>query len=271
MTDAEARAFIKIMFETYKDRKEKKYRHADNIRLASLIIDAYVKYVKKPKFSIIVNQYKKKYIHNEARVENNATIEEKEGLGLVYDYISEFDFEKDNYNIFTTSLIIHGKLYSRCPYSSFGGKLRDVAAYLEDTNMEVASPEEARKYFNSLINESNNIFIPLYNGSIIDYIDNCVVETVKLIKLQPFCDGNKRTFRAVLNLLLKKVNIPPIYIEKHERTIYKVALLEAIEKNNYEKIINFYHFKICDSIMNLDINSSMINDLDNNKTLKKRL
>ena len=268
MTDKEARAFIQILFDAYKERKN--YKHRDNTRFTVLIIDAYIKYVKKPKFSIIVDQYKKEYIHNEARVENNATIEEKEGLGVVYDFISDFDFEKEHYNTFTTSLLIHSKLFSKCPYSSFGGKLRDTDAYLEDTNIELLSPEETRKQFNSLIQKSDEIFIPLYEGNIIKYINNCICKTVDLIKLQPFSDGNKRTFRAILNLLLKRINIPPIYIEKYERPAYKEALLEAIEKNNYEKIINFYHFKICDAIMNLDINNSMINDLDNNKTLKKR-
>ena len=259
MTDKEARNLIQIIFDTYKERN----KQTDNRKFANLIINAYVKYVKKPKFSIIVDKYKNEYIHNESRVENNSTPEEKEGLGIVYDFISDFNFETDNYNIFVTSLIIHSKLYSKCPYSSFGGKLRDTNAYLEDTNIELLSPEETRKKFNNMIQKSDNIFIPLNEGNIIKYIDDCIKTTIDLIKLQPFCDGNKRTFRAILNLLLKKINIPPIYIEKYERLIYKEALLEAIEKNNYEKIINFYHFKICDSIMNLDINNSMIKDEEN--------
>ena len=267
MTDKEARAFIQILFDAYKERKNYK----ENKRFTILIIDAYIKYVKKPKFNIIYNQYKNEYIHNESRIENNTTPEEKAGLGVVYDFISDFDFEKDNYNIFVTSLMIHSKLYSKCPYSNFGGRLRDTNAYLEGTNIELLNPEETRKKFNSMIQKSDEIFTPLHEGNIIKYINNCICETVDLIKLQPFCDGNKRTFRAILNLLLKKINIPPIYIEKHERPAYKKALLEAIENNNYEKIINFYHFKICDSIITLDINNSMIHDdiNINNKTYKK--
>lgn len=261
MTDKEARAYIQIMFNTY---KEKNFKNKENKKFAILIIDAYINYVKKPKFSIIVDKYKEEYIHNEARVEKNTKKEEKEGLGIVYDYISNFNFEKDNFNIFTTSLILHSKLYSKCPNPSFGGKLRDINAYLEGTNIELLNPEETRRIFNSMIQTSNNIFISLNEGNILKYIDDCIITTTNLIKLQPFCDGNKRTFRAILNLLLKKINIPPIYIEKYERPIYKEALLEAIEKNNYEKIIGFYHFKICDSIMKLDIKKSMIT-VDENK------
>lgn len=260
MTDKEAREFIQIIFDEYKNKREKCYNCIDNSQCTNAIINAYIMYVKKPKFSIIVDKYKKEYIHNEARVENNTTKEEKKGLGSVYDYISEFDWNKDQFNIFITSLRIHSRLYSFCPYKEFGGKLRDKIAFLEDTNIEVIDADTARKYFNSLITKSDNIFIPLHNGNIIEYINKCIYETVNLIKIQPFNDGNKRTFRAILNLLLKRINIPPIYIEKHERPIYKKALLEAMKNNDYTKIIGFYHFKICDSIMNLDINNSMIND-----------
>ena len=33
-----------------------------------------------------------------------------------------------------------------------------------------------------------------------------------------------------------------------------------MKSGNYEAIINFYYYKICDSIMNLDVNNSLIKD-----------
>ena len=151
-------------------------------------------------------------------------------------------------------------LYSKCPYSSFGGKLRDNTAYLEDTNIEVMDCESAKRYFNSLILNSDKIFNRLSENDVLGYINDCIIQTVDLIRAQPFADGNKRTFRAILNLLLKKINIPPIYIEKYERGVYKKVLIEAMKSGNYEAIINFYYYKICDSIMNLDVNNSLIKD-----------
>lgn len=260
MSDYDAREYIQLIFDCYKKRKIEHRLYEDNNFVTSSIISAYIKYVEKPKFSIIVDQYKKSYIHNESRVENNSSLEEKLGLGIVYDYINSFDFERDNFNIFVTSLNIHCKLYSQCPYSSFGGKLRDTTAYLEDTNIEVMDPSSAKKYFNDLIQKSDNIFLKLNNNDILGYINDCIIQTVDLIKVQPFTDGNKRTFRAILNLLFKKINIPPIYIEKHERGIYKKALIEAMKNMNYSNIINFYYYKICDSIITLDINNSLIVD-----------
>lgn len=267
MSDEQAREYIQLLFEAYKKRKTNQHSYKDDIYATKAIVEAYIKFVKKPKFSIIVDAYKKEYIHNESRVEKNISEEEKKGLGIIYDYIDSFDFSKDKFNIFTCSMTIHGKLYSQCPFSSFGGKLRTTTVFLEDTNIEIIDPESARAYFNSLIPKSDELF--MNNDDIISYINTCIVETVKLIKIQPFEDGNKRTFRAVLNLLLKKLNIPPIYIEKYERETYKKVLIEAIKNDNYDPIIRFYYYKICDSIMTLDINKSLI--MDKNESYQKKI
>ena len=111
-----------------------------------------------------------------------------------------------------------------------------------------------------LILNSDKIFNRLSENDVLGYINDCIIQTVDLIRAQPFADGNKRTFRAILNLLLKKINISPIYIEKYERGVYKKVLIEAMKSGNYEAIINFYYYKICDSIMNLDVNNSLIKD-----------
>jgi len=91
--------------------------------------------------------------------------------------------------------------------------------------------------------------------NIFDYILESIQLAVDLIKLQPFNDGNKRTFRAILNLLLKQAGIPPIYIRKEERNVYKDELLKAICEKDYEGINKFYLYKIADSIVSLDIYS----------------
>ena len=262
MNDIDAREYIKIIFDCYKQRKIEHQLYESNNFATSAIIKAYLRYVEKPEFDIIVDEYKKIYIHNESRVEKNDTLCEKKGLGLVYDYINSFDFDKDDFNLFVTSLRIHSKLYSACPCSSFGGKLRDSTVYLEDTNIEVMDYKSAQRYFNSLILNSDKIFDKYHDNNLLGYIDDCIVQIVDLIKAQPFADGNKRTFRAVLNLLLKRINIPPIYIEKYERDVYKSALIESMKTGDYKSIIYFYYYKICDSIMNLDINNSQVNNSD---------
>jgi Fic family protein len=121
----------------------------------------------------------------------------------------------------------------------------------------------AQKEFNSLIPISDSIFELLNieaGRGYFNYIDDCIIMSTQLIEMQPFQDGNKRVFRALLNLLFKKINIPPIFILEEEKDVYKSALLAAIKDKDYTKIINFYYYKICDAIVSLDINHSVIKD-----------
>lgn len=253
----ETRQFFKDMEQGYNRRRKTNDLSIDMLKG---VIQSYFLYVQKPEFSVLVDEYKGKYIYNESRVEKNVTKEEQFGLGEIYDYINSFDFDKDHFNIFTTSMILHMKLYSKCLGKEFGGKLRDTTAFLYDSNLEVMDPVQAQKVFNAFIPESDKIFEPLQNNDLFGYIDNCIKLDVELIKIQPFADGNKRTFRALLNLLFKKIEIPPIYIETKERRKYKDCLLRAMRYGDYEKIIHFYYLKICDEIVKLDLELSEITD-----------
>lgn len=258
MDDSGAREFIIEMFKGYKARKENNNLFSSDDIIPQKIIEVYYNFVEKPAFSNLVNEYKKRYIYNESRVETNTSPEEQKGLGVIYDYLGDFDFKTDKFNIFVCSLLIHQKLYSKCPGSSFGGKLRDSQAVLNDLNIEVMSADEAKKYISSFINNSDFIFEPLETCDIFKYINQCIVIITNLIKAQPFADGNKRTFRALLNLMLKKISIPPIYIEVFEREEYSKALIKAMQEEDYSKIIRFYYYKICDSISELDVKKSVI-------------
>ena len=259
MNTKETREYISLLFEGYKKRKleNRLYKHEDIV--PKIIITGYINLVEKPEFSDLIDNYKRQYIFCESRVEENIEPELQEGLGLVYDYICDFNFETDKFNVFSTSLLIHSKLYSKCTDKSFGGLLRNHTAYLTDVNIEVPEPEEAKRIFNSYIPKGDFLAKEFNNKSIFEYIKDCIKLNVELIKLQPFNDGNKRTFRALTNLLLKRLSIPPIYIEIHERDEYKKALIKAMKNensNSYDDLIQFYYYKICDAIVTLDIKSS---------------
>ena len=142
--------------------------------------------------------------------------------------------------------------------SKIGGQLRnknDDEVRLNKVDIDIPRPEEALRIMNEYLNkekieEFNNM---IKNDDIIEYISYCVKETTKLIKTQPFFDGNKRTFRSLLNLMFKAKRLPPVYIRTAERDSYKKALYNAMKYENYSYIIGFYLFKICDSIYELDV------------------
>lgn len=255
------------LIKLYELKKKNGLTKNEEILFLKTLIKKYHSFDKKKIYDEIVKEYKIRYIYNESKVEGNITPEEQLGIGEVYDYIQQFDFKKDYFNIFVTSLVIHQKLYSKCIGSGFGGQLRDSTACLYDTNIEVMDSLEAKKYFNSFINNSDFIFEPLKNNDILTYIEKCVNLTTELIKIQPFADGNKRTFRSLLNLLLKKITLPPIYIDIHDRKEYKTNLLSAMINDEYDELYNFYYKRIEESIIELDANNNLFlsDKLDNQK------
>lgn len=139
----------------------------------------------------------------------------------------------------------------------FGGRFRTENVRLAKADYDVPSPKEAISFINSFLNPEKEEEFSNYlnNKDVFEYIDYCVKTVVDLIKYQPFQDGNKRTFRSLLNLMFKKRNLPPVYITPNEREEYKDALLKAIIEEDYSDIIGFYYYKICDSIYELNIKS----------------
>lgn len=253
MNNKEIREFICQVFEGYRKRKKENNLYNLDTKIPENIISTYYFYNEKTEFGEIVEQFKQKYIYNESRVERNITMEETAGMSEVYDYINNFDFTKEKFNIFIQALCIHQKLYSKCIDTSFGGRLRETEAYLFDTNMDVLPPKDAIKFFQKFLGESDKIMKDLKNKDVIEYINECVKITTELIKAQPFADGNKRTFRALLNLMFKGRGLPPVYINVDERDEYKVALLKAMINDDYSSLNKFYYYKVCDSIYELDI------------------
>ena len=138
--------------------------------------------------------------------------------------------------------------------SSFGGSLRNGTVVMDGFDVAIPDAMDACRMFNEYLKPEK---IQEYedaknNEDIFKYIDYCVKTTADLIALQPFADGNKRTFRTLLNLMFKKRNLPPVYIVRKERKAYHDALEKAVCYKDYEDLCTFYYFKICDSIFNLD-------------------
>ena len=259
MSDEQATEYINMLLEDYEKRKKENRLYQTNDPIPKIIIRSYYECVESPDFETLLKHFRRKYILNENKVESVHAKEEREGLRLAYEYIQNFNDIK-NLNIYTL-LKIHEILYSKVPYPEFGGKFRVEPARIDGSFQDVLPhefiPREISKlYFpvQELIKEADEIRKKHDVEHIIQFIDKCVQLKCILIKIHPFKDGNGRSIRAFINLLFKIANIPLVYIRNKEKQEYNDAINLANNEGNYENIKTFYYYKVCDSIIELDIN-----------------
>ena len=72
----------------------------------------------------------------------------------------------------------------------------------------------------------------------------------KLVSIHPFVDGNGRTARLLMNLLLMQVGFPPAIVRKEDRSVY----INSLEKGQTKDDLSDYHNLMLEAIdRSLDI------------------
>lgn len=215
----------------------------------------------------VYKNFKMKYILSENELEgvpvsksevkclvlNNPVAHTKEeviGLADVYEHINNYSFENNtNFTIYEL-LQIHSILFSHTPFPEYAGRYRNSAARILGSRVDLAEYTDipmcmlsASYDFNDIINKKNDLDA---------YIRSAIKLHAKLIKIHPFSDGNGRSTRALLNLLMKYVGLPPTYVKLEEKDKYCEALDDAIIENNAKKLEQFFLFKLANAIIEND-------------------
>ncbi len=265
------------MFLGYKYRKEHDilYQVDGNIPL-NLIKIYYSKKYKRSDLDVLKKSFINKYIKSESEFEEVHDKDEILGLAEMYEYahcISSSDF-----NVFNLASL-HKKLYSKCPYPEVGGNIRTRNAVLSGGGFNGDISDYRDIYFDLLKLEDvvpmlMDIAKEMRNSGdysqIVPFIEECVKLKSKLIMIHPFDDGNGRTIRCFINRILEEAGIPPIYVKKNEREEYLLAMNKANNDNDYSDLTTFYLYKICDSIIELDINDKVKEERKNSYFVKKK-
>lgn len=277
--EIDVKTIIEIVFNEYKAKKKAhSIYNADDFIPQNLIKLYYSRDGEHSDFKDIVSNFKEKYLNQESKLEGVHTKEEVEGLGVVYDYIRGDDWQHCA-NIYII-LQLHSLLFSKTPYPEAGGKLRNSDCYIMNYPVNTLP-------YNQICSEIASLYTPFgelikkgidlgmnntlsNEDNLIEYINECLKLKCRLIEIHPFFDGNGRTMRALVNLLFKLAGLPPVYVKASEKKKYIEAMDKAVAENNYHYINKFYYYKICDSILELDVNKRIRKDKKLTKIRKKQ-
>lgn len=255
---------IQEMFMGYKQRKQRRQLYSDDNTIPTTLISMYYELGDRCNFETLKNSFVSRYIKNESKLEGVHSPAEIEGLREMYGYIHSSDIDY-MFNVFTLKEL-HEKLYSKTEYPYFGGNFRRSDAYIKGFPSDLVSYPYIFRELDKLDPEVLYLkeIAPFVKDSqdaefLLEYLDRCVVLGCELIRIHPFGDGNGRSVRGFINKLLEDAGLPPVYITLPEKEEYHEAMGKAIGEGDYSVIKNFYRYKICDSIVELDINRRIRN------------
>jgi len=101
--------------------------------------------------------------------------------------------------------------------------------------------------------EMNNLAYEIENNKKFDIIELAAYAHHELVRIHPFIDGNGRTARLLMNLVLMRDSYPPIVILNKERKRY----FDTLEKAHFGNLKDFFNFiaRAVERSLNLYLNA----------------
>ena len=144
------------------------------------------------------------------------------------DYL--FSIINENYVLRSIDILsLHG-LVLRSIEDDFAGRLRNGGVRISGANFIPPNANKVSDLLDELIDFINT------NSLNLNDIELATIFHHKLVWIHPFFDGNGRTVRLSMNLLLMRCGFPPAIILKNDRKKYYEALNQA-NNGNYQKLI----------------------------------
>ncbi len=144
------------------------------------------------------------------------------------DYL--FSIINDDYILRSIDILsLHG-LVLRSIEDDFAGRLRNGGVRISGANFVPPNANKVSDLLDELIDFVNT------NPLELNDIELATIFHHKLVWIHPFFDGNGRTVRLSMNLLLMRCGFPPAIILKNDRKKYYEALNQA-NNGNYQKLM----------------------------------
>ncbi len=148
-------------------------------------------------------------------------IQEAVNHAAAYDYVKELAKTKPERMALTQSdvLDIHRHILKNIDDTN-AGRYRSVAVRITGANVILPNPLN--------VPELMDTFFAWLTGARTDHIATIAADAhFKYVSIHPHTDGNGRTARLLMNLLLMQVGLPPAVIHKEDRRKYLTSLEKA--------------------------------------------
>lgn len=260
MIDKERYCSIVERFLAYKYRKENNILYSDDLTIPEQLVEDY--FDLKKSYNLNDKEFIRKYVENELNFEEIDHCDtQKKGMKSLYKFLVNEDIEQLN---FYTLKLFHKKLFEYEKYSEYAGEFRKAPAYLKGDPTNLVAWENIYRealYLNKRISvmheRAKKIKEEKETEEVLSFIYDTVNLSADMLLVHPFVDGNGRTVRALTNKLFIDAGIPPVYVTPKEKHEYIKALVNGRETNDYSELYGFYLYKICDSIVILDIDKEI--------------
>ncbi|WP_333693802.1 Fic family protein [Flavobacterium sp.] len=168
------------------------------------------------------------------------------------DYL--YSLVHENYTLRSIDILSLHELVLRMIEDEFAGRIRNGGVRFTGANFVPPNANKVSDLLDELIDFVNT------NPLGLNDIEMATVFHHKLVWIHPFFDGNGRTVRLAMNLLLMRKGFPPAIILKNDRKKYYEALNQA-NSGNYQKLMLLMS-QALERTLNIYISSLPDNDYD---------
>ncbi len=165
-----------------------------------------------------------------------------------------FSIINDDYVLRNIDILSLHSLVLRSIEDDFAGRIRNGGVRISGANFVPPNANKVSDLLDELIDFVNA------NPLELNDIELATIFHHKLVWIHPFFDGNGRTVRLAMNLLLMRCGFPPAIILKNDRKKYYEALNQA-NNGNYQKLM----LLMCQALersLNIYLNAMPGNDND---------
>ena len=166
------------------------------------------------------------------------------------DYL--YSIVNDKYILRSIDILELHRLVLRSIEDDFAGRIRNGGVRISGANFTPPNASKVSNLLDDLIHFVNT------NPLSLNTIELATVFHHKLVWIHPFFDGNGRTVRLAMNLLLMRCGFPPAIILKNDRKKYYEALNQA-NNGSYQKL-TLLMSQALERTLNMYINALPDND-----------